>query len=123
MPDDFGVMQYRKAIVQARGRMMCSVICHGSGGVDGVLVRRGVATLSHTELTEACLDRGFGSTSLSDDEMRKLLSGWLQLVDKRRFDCELEPHRLRLAAMAACATTSVRRQKESLSVLPRLLLA
>ena len=46
--------------------------------------------------------------------MRKLLSGWLQLVDKRRFDCELEPHRLRLAAMAACATTSVRRQKESL---------
>ena len=42
MPDDFGVMQYRKAIMQARGRMMCCVICHGSGGVDGVLVRRGV---------------------------------------------------------------------------------
>jgi uncharacterized protein YbjT (DUF2867 family) len=34
-----------------------------------------------------------------------------------------EPHRLRLAAMAACATAAVRREADSMSVLPRLVYA
>lgn len=90
---------------------------------DAILARRGVASLSHAELAEACLDRGFGSGTLGEDELRRLLGSWLQLVEQQSLAEGVEPHRLRLAAMAACATASVRRQQESLSVLPRLLLA
>jgi hypothetical protein len=52
---------------------------------------------------------------------------WLGLVASRdagraaAAGATLEPHRLRLAAMASMATASLRSERESLSVLPRLL--
>ena len=92
---------------------------------DEVLAANGVATLSREQLTEACLDRGFGSDLLTDAELRQRLEAWLQLVRPRNAPKNAptyEPHRLRLAAMAACAAASVRDERESLSTLPRLLL-
>ena len=73
------------------------------------------------DLLEACLDRGFGSTALKDDELRRLLDEWLSLMSSR--SDSYEPHRLRLAAMASCATAAVRREADSMSVLPRLVYA
>ena len=80
------------------------------------------------DLLEACLDRGFGSTALSDDQLRRQLNEWLELVRSRGDAAagasaaggEFEPHRLRLAAMSACATAAIRREADSMSVLPRL---
>jgi len=97
---------------------------------DEVLAAKGVASLSREQLTEACLDRGFGSDLLTDAELRQRLEGWLQLVQPptakggkgKDPQVAYEPHRLRLAAMAACAASSVRDERESLSTLPRLLL-
>lgn len=92
---------------------------------DEVLSVVGVESLSREQLAEACLDRGFGSDQLSDAELRARLDAWLKLVSARTHgkggSTMYEPHRLRLAAMAACATTSVRNERESLSTLPRLL--
>ena len=91
---------------------------------DAVLRARGVRSLSRTELMEACLDRGFGSLELSDAQLRARLEAWLVLVQRSPGGGEarpLEPHRIRLAAMAACAASSVRSERESMSVLPRLL--
>lgn len=96
---------------------------------DGVLRRTGVGALTHVQLTEACLDRGFGSSALSAAQLRALLGTWLRVVDSRRpgaaaaAGVDLEPHRLRLAAMAAMAASSVRDERESLVMLPRLLYA
>ena len=87
---------------------------------DNVLLRKGIKSLSRTELLEACLDRGFGSVELSDAQLRARLDAWLGLVYRSPGEA-LEPHRVRLAAMAACAASSVRNEQESMSVLPRLL--
>ena len=96
---------------------------------DAVLAASGTSSLSRAQLTEACLDRGFGSDAMNDAQLRSRLNAWLGLVGSRAAGkaaaCgeALEPHRLRLAAMAACAATSVRSERESMSVLPRLLYA
>ena len=97
---------------------------------DAVLRRTGTASLSREQLTEACLDRGFGSAALSDAQLRARLDGWLGVLGARKGGAgagaaagspPLEPHRLRLAAMAAMASTSARDERESLMQLPRLL--
>lgn len=100
---------------------------------DSILAAQGTSVLGREELVEACLDRGFGSTALNDAQLRRLLDEWLHLV-RSRGDVAVaggegvqgalfEPHRLRLAAMAACATAAVRREADSMSVLPRLVYA
>ena len=91
-----------------------------------MLSKCGVDSLSREQLAEACLDRGCGSDELSDAELRQRLESWLKLVDSRERGggagaATYEPHRLRLAAMAACTAAAARDQRESLSVLPRLL--
>ena len=93
---------------------------------DAVLAKCGVDSLSREQLAEACLDRGCGSDSLSDAELRQRLESWLKLVHSRERGggagaAAYEPHRLRLAAMAACTAAAARDERESLSVLPRLL--
>lgn len=87
---------------------------------DAVLLKVGVGGLTRDELTEACLDRGCGSDSMSDAQLRGRLESWLSLMRSRQ-DGGYEPHRLRLAAMAACAAAATRDERESLSALPRLL--
>jgi hypothetical protein len=87
---------------------------------DDVLQKSGVGSLSRNELIEACLDRGFGAVELSDAELRKQLTSWLCVVRS----CEsgaVEPHRLRFAAMATCATDSLRKRQKK--TLPQLLYA
>jgi hypothetical protein len=69
-----------------------------------------VSSLSHVQLVEACSDRGFLSLDHTDRELRKRLRSWLHLVKDHRH----EPHRVRLAAMAACSTASMRQDKTSL---------
>jgi len=69
-----------------------------------------VASLSHAQLVEACSDRGFLSLDHTDRELRKRLRSWLHLVKDHRH----EPHRVRLAAMAACSTASMRQDSTSL---------
>jgi len=69
---------------------------------------------------------------LKDEQLRQLLDEWLGLM-RSRGDAhvaagatgvgEFEPHRLRLATMAACATSALRREADSMSVLPRLVYA
>jgi hypothetical protein len=89
---------------------------------DAVLSTQGTAALGREELLEACLDRGFGSSNLKDAELRKLLDEWLALI-RARDGAEgflFEPHRLRLAAMGACSAAALRREGDSMSVLPRL---
>lgn len=94
---------------------------------DAVLARTGTASLTRAELAEACLDRGFGSDRLTDAQLRSLLDNWLTILQSRAAGGAatagetLEPHRVRLAAMAACASSAVRSERESMSVLPRLL--
>ena len=100
---------------------------------DAILAVQGTRSLGRDELLEACLDRGFGSSALGDAQLRQLLDQWLGLVRSRGdaaaggaaagVPSEFEPHRLRLAAMGACATASVRRKADSMSVLPRLMYA
>jgi len=96
---------------------------------DSILAVQGVQSLEREELLEACLDRGVGSTALSDAHLRKLLEQWLQLVKSRGDPAvggtggDFEPHRLRLATMASCATSAVRREADSMSTLPRLVYA
>lgn len=95
---------------------------------DAILASQGTKSLTRQELLEACIDRGFGSDALSDQQLRSLLDEWLGLLSSRRAGSvavgsghDYEPHRLRLAAMSACAIGSVRREREALSTLPRLL--
>jgi hypothetical protein len=96
---------------------------------DRVLLNVGTDSLSHTQLLEACLDRGCGCAKLNQVQLKKQLDAWLDLVQSPSpgkkgaavASSEPEPHRLRLAIMATCAAGSVRSEQESLSVLPRLL--
>ena len=95
---------------------------------DAVLEARGSKSLTRPQLIEACLDRGFGSDACSDAQLRSLLDEWLRVhahaaAAAKAAGTPLEPHRLRLAAMAACAAASVRSERQSLSVLPRLVYA
>jgi len=85
---------------------------------DAALAKHGLGKLGRDELLEACLDRGLGSTAASDKRLRQLLGEWVSLM--RRFGGGAEPHRLRLAAMAVCATSSVR---EDTNALPQLVYA
>lgn len=75
---------------------------------DAALAKHGLGALDRDELLEACLDRGLGSPAASDKRLRQLLGEWVSLT--RRFAGDAEPHRLRLAALAVCATSSVREQ-------------
>ena len=89
-------------------------------------MRDGVGSLSSEQLLEACLDRGFGSAMQDEAQMRKRLGEWLE-VTAHDGESSDEPHgnpyRVRLAAMAAFAMSSVRRPAESSNRLPRLLYA
>jgi len=89
---------------------------------DAVLSAQGTADLSRDELLEACIDRGFGSGTLPDAKLRKGLNEWLAVARSRTADGNVafEPHRLRLCMMASFAAAAVRREDESMSVLPRL---
>uniref|UniRef100_A0A7S0IMW7 Letm1 RBD domain-containing protein n=1 Tax=Calcidiscus leptoporus TaxID=127549 RepID=A0A7S0IMW7_9EUKA len=84
---------------------------------DAALARTDWASLSHSELMDACLDRGLGGLGDSDKELRELLRGWRELTDEARFVSEAVPPdaaRLRLAALAVCAVGSCRREKAKL---------
>lgn len=88
--------------------------------------RRGIHASFTGELTNAvpCAayrSRGFGSTRLSTTQLRRGLDQWLELVGPR--SGSFEPHRIRLAAMGACAVTAIRSEADSMSVLPRLVYA
>jgi hypothetical protein len=95
---------------------------------DAILASSGTARLGREELLEACLDRGFGSSLLTDADLRKLLDEWVELVQSRAAEngadgATFEPHRLRLAAMGACSAAAIRRESDSMSRLPRLVYA
>jgi len=87
---------------------------------DSALAAQGLETLSRDELLEACIDRGFGSIRMSEPRLRKLLKEWLDVGAAREVGGAYEPHRLRLAMMATFAAGAVRREEDSMSVLPRL---
>uniref|UniRef100_A0A7S2JL79 Letm1 RBD domain-containing protein n=1 Tax=Haptolina brevifila TaxID=156173 RepID=A0A7S2JL79_9EUKA len=90
---------------------------------DRALEAQGVDCLGRDELLEACIDRGFGSGQLNDSRLRKLLNEWLAVARSRAANHDgsgYEPHRLRLAMMATFAAAAVRREEDSMSVLPRL---
>jgi len=88
---------------------------------DAVLRRTSLATLSRTELLEACLDRAIARPDATEAQLRSHLATWLQLVNPKPTPSlpAADPYRLRLAVMAASAITSTRTAPEV--ALPRLL--
>ncbi|KAL1529901.1 hypothetical protein AB1Y20_000829 [Prymnesium parvum] len=86
---------------------------------DAILRRTQLSTLSRSELVDACLDRGIGSLESTDAQLQRHLSTWLQLVHPQQTTDAPDPHRLRLAMMAASAITATRSAPEM--ALPRLL--
>ncbi len=95
---------------------------------DAALRSGGLAGLSRSQLLEAAFDRGFGAPSASDAQLRAQLTDWLSLLDimSRQAMADMgepkrepDPTRLRLAAMAASAVGSARR--DEVGRLPRLL--
>lgn len=88
---------------------------------DAALSRQKLSSLSRAELVEACLDRGIGRLNSTESELRQWLKIWLLLVSpEAKRHTVSEPHRLRLAIIAAAAI-STSRGDEALA-LPRLLL-
>ena len=65
-----------------------------------------IGRLTRDQLLEACADRGLGGSRVRDSELRRELRQWLALVGAKGYASDaVEPHRLRLAALAALSFT------------------
>ena len=82
---------------------------------DNVLLRKGIKSLSRTELLEACLDRGFGSVELSDAQLRARLDGLGSCigVGRRSSRTACAWRRWRRARPRRCATSEHERAAEA----------